>query len=134
MSKIKLNIITILLCSNLYAQSDIEKAVRVGEVILNGFSILKSSKSNTKENSKFISSVCIKNKLLEKITFKISGKDEDGEEIKKEMVIQTDGKECVFNISKGIYSYEVNLANNDVYKKGEYKFDNDVVITIKKEE
>jgi hypothetical protein len=49
------------------------------------------------------------------------------------MVVQNDGKECVFNIPKGIYTYEILLANKDVFKKGEYKFDDDVVITVKKD-
>lgn len=49
------------------------------------------------------------------------------------MVIQNDSKECVFNILKGIYTYEILLANKEQYKKGEYNFDNDVVIVVKKE-
>lgn len=116
------------------AQSDIATVLRVGEVVLSGFTIFKSAKSGTDKNSKIVSSVCIKNRLTEKITFKMSGKDEQDNDVKKEMVVQNDGKECVFNIPKGVYNYEVTLSNKDVYKKGEYKFDDDVVITIKKEE
>lgn len=71
--------------------------------------------------------------LLEKITFKIIGIDNDGFKTEKEMVIQNDAKECVFDIPKGIYTYEILLSNKDTFKKGEYKFDTDVVITIKKE-
>ena len=117
-----------------FAQSDFEKALKAGEIVLNGFSIFKlSSGTNKKSDSKIISSVCIKNRLLEKITFIITGKDAEGVTVVKEMVVQNDGKECVFNILKGIYTYEILLANKEQYKKGEYNFDDDVVIVVKKE-
>ena len=117
-----------------FAQTDFEKAVKAGEVLVTGFSIFKSSaNANKKTDSKTISSVCIKNRLAEKISFIITGKDAEGVAIVKEMVIQNDGKECVFNILKGIYTYEIILANKEKYKKGEYNFDDDVVIVVKKE-
>lgn len=117
-----------------FAQTDIENALKLGQVIASGFSIIKATKSNTKQDSKTVSSVCIKNKLAEKITMKLVGKDDEGNVITKELVVQNDGKECVFEIPKGIYAYEVLLATNEVYKKGEYKFDDDIVILIKKED
>ena len=84
-----------------YSQSDFEKVLKIGEIIVNGLSFLKKDKSEAKEtNSKVIESVCIKNKLTDKITFIISGKDAEDNSIKKEMVIQKDGKECVFGTSK----------------------------------
>ena len=45
--------------------------------------------------------------------------------------IQKDGKECVFELPKGIYTYEIVLANKEVYKKGEYKFNEEITITVK---
>lgn len=118
-----------------YSQSDIDKVLKGGEIIVNGLSFLKGNKSNLAPNStsKVIESVCVKNKLSEKITFSIFGKDEDGKEIKKELVIQKDGKECVFEIPKGIYTYEIVLANKEVFKKGEYKFNEEITITVKEE-
>jgi hypothetical protein len=116
-----------------FAQTDFEKALKAGEVVLNGFSIFKLSGAGKKSDSKTISSVCVKNRLLEKISFIITGKDAEGVAVVKEMVIQNDGKECVFNILKGIYTYEILLANKEQYKKGEYNFDDDVVIVVKKE-
>jgi len=118
----------------LFAQSEIANVLKAGEVVLSGFSIFKATKSEKTLNSKIVSSVCIKNKLSERIVFKMIGKDEAGNEVKKEMVVQNDGKECVFDIPKGIYNYEVTLLNKEIYKKGEYKFDDDVVITIKKDD
>lgn len=115
--------------TNLHAQSDLQTAIKGGELLLTGLSIFKVAKSG-KEESKIIESVCVKNKLVDKITFKITGKDEKGDEIKKELVVQKDGKECLFELSKGIYTYEVVLPNKEIFKKGEYKFDDDVVITI----
>ena len=115
-----------------YSQSDVDKILKGGEIIVNGLSFLKKDKSEVKENnSKVIESVCIKNKLTDKITFIISGKDAEDNTIKKEMVIQKDGKECVFELPKGIYTYEIVLANKEVYKKGEYKFNEEITITVK---
>ncbi len=118
----------------LHAQSDFDKTIKAGEIIVNGLSILKSTKSETKaSNSKIIENVCIKNKLAEKITFSITGRDEQDNVVKKEMIIQKDGKECVFELPKGIYTYEIILPNKEIYKKGEYKFIEDITITVKAE-
>ena len=118
--------------SPINAQSDFDKILKGGEIVLNGLSFLKKDKSATKEtNSKVIESVCIKNKLNEKITFIISGKDEDDNTIKKEMVVQKDGKECTFELPRGIYTYEILLTNKEIYKKGEYKFNEEITITVK---
>ena len=115
-----------------YCQSDVDKILKGGEIIVNGLSFLRKDKSEVKENnSKIIESVCIKNKLTDKITFIIVGKDEEDNTIKKEMVIQKEGKECVFELPKGIYTYEIVLANKEVYKKGEYKFNEEITITVK---
>jgi hypothetical protein len=115
-----------------FAQSDIDKILKGGEIIVNGLSILKKDKSEAKEtNTKVIESICIKNKLTDKITFIISGKDAEDNNVKKELVVQKDGKECVFELLKGIYTYEIVLANKDVYKKGEYKFNEEITIIVK---
>ena len=129
----KLFLLHLLLIFNIsFSQSDFDKILKGGEIIVNGLSFLKKDKSEAKEtNSKVVESVCIKNKLTDKITFIISGKDVEDNTIKKEMVIQKDGKECVFELPKGIYTYEIVLANKEVYKKGEYKFNEEVTITIK---
>lgn len=116
------------------AQSDVDKILKGGEIIINGLSFLKKDKSDAKDtNSKIIESICIKNKLTDKITYIMIGKDEEGSTIKKELVIQKDGKECVFEIPKGIYTYEILLANKEIFKKGEYKFNEEITITVKQE-
>ena len=71
--------------------------------------------------------------LASKITFKLVGKDDEGNEVKKELVIQKDGKECVFDLPKGVWAYEINLTNKEVYKKGEYKLDDELIITVKED-
>ncbi|KQS49991.1 MAG: hypothetical protein DCE86_08340 [Flavobacteriaceae bacterium] len=117
-----------------FSQSDFDKALKSGEIIINGLSILKSSKTETKtSNPKIVENVCIKNKLAEKITFSMVGKDDQDNVVKKEMVIQKDGKECIFELPKGIYTYEIILPNKEIYKKGEYKFIEDTTITVKAE-
>ena len=130
--KVNLLISAIFFFNISFSQSDVDKILKGGEIIVNGLSFLKKDKSEAKEtNSKVIESVCIKNKLTDKITFIIVGKDEEDNTIKKEMVIQKDGKECVFELPKGIYTYEIVLANKEVYKKGEYKFNEEITITVK---
>src|SRR5688500_7697204 len=90
------------------AQTDVSTILKGGEIILSGLSILKAAKSDPKseekKNSKIIESVCVKNKLLLGITIRITGKDEEGNDIKKELVIPKDGKECLFLLPKGIYT------------------------------
>lgn len=114
-----------------FSQTNLEKTIQAGGVIINGLSFLKGGKSAADNKSAIM--VCVKNKLEEKISFKIVGKDKDDNEIKKDLVIQIDGKECFLEIPKGIYTYEVMLTNKDIFKKGEYKFDDDINITIKKD-
>ena len=125
--------IVILLPLMSFPQSNLENAIKGGELLLSGLSILKVSKSDLKGNTKVIESLCVKNKLTDKITFKLVGKNGDGDEIKKELVIPKDGKECLLLVPKGIYTYEITLSNKEVYKKGEYNFDEDIVMTIKQE-
>jgi hypothetical protein len=129
----KLLAIAILLPMVSFAQSDLQNVLKGGELLLSGLTIFKVAKSTPKEDSKVIESVCVKNKLVDKITFRITGKNEEGDEIKKELVVQKDGKECLFVLPKGIYTYEVVLPNKEIYKKGEYKFDEEVIITIKED-
>ena len=129
--KLKILILILFFPTYILAQSDLQTAIKGGELLLSGLSIFKVAKSGAKTDSKIIESVCVKNKLVDKITFRIVGKNEEGDEIKKELVVQKDGKECLFELSKGIYTYEVVLPNQEIYKKGEYKFNEVVVITIK---
>ncbi len=130
--KSKIFLIAIIFSNLLYSQSDVDKILKGGEIIVNGLSFLKKDKSEVKEtNSKVIESVCIKNKLADKITYIMVGKDDEDNVVKKELVIQKDGKECVFDIPKGIYTYEIVLANKEIYKKGEYKFNEEITITVK---
>ena len=53
-----------------FAQSNLESAIKGGELLLNGLSILKISKSGSKGDSKVIESLCVKNKLTGLYTFK----------------------------------------------------------------
>lgn len=59
-------VILMLIANKNFAQTDLDKILKSGEIIVNGLSILKKDKSEGKEtNSKIIESVCIKNKLTE---------------------------------------------------------------------
>ena len=108
---------------------------------MTGISIFKTTKLTeskekvveSKTDSKVVATVCVKNKLAEKITVKLEGKDSEGTKVTKELVIQNDGKECVFEIPKGIYTYEIILTNKEIFKKGEYKFEEEITIIVNKE-
>ena len=104
-----------LMSFNCFAQSDVEKVLKGGEILVNGLSFFKGNKSA--DNSKVVESVCIKNKLSDKITFTLIGKDSEGNAIKKELVIQKDSKECVFELPKGIYIAKIKSSRNTVAKK-----------------
>lgn len=117
----------------IHPQSDLDKVLKGGEIIVNGLSFLKGSKETKEVDSGHIESICVKNKLNEKITFKIASTDIGDTGISKELVIQKDGKECIFKLQKGIYTYEIVLANKEIYKKGEYRFSEETTITIKNE-
>lgn len=119
-------------------QTDLDRGLRIGEIIINGLSILKNGKKteNTESSSKTVSSICVKNKLASKISFTLKGnfkekEDEEPKEIKKELVIQPEGKECLYEVNKGIWQYEILNANNETYKKGEYKIEEEILITAK---
>ena len=60
MKKIQLIIITLLFVQISFAQSDIEKVLKGGELLLGGISIFKVAKSDGKSDSKIIESVCVK--------------------------------------------------------------------------
>lgn len=115
-----------------FAQSDLTAIVKGSEILVSGLiTIFSSSKKHT--NAMTVESVCIKNKMSEKITIIITRQTEEGEEIKKELVIQKDSKECFYELPKGVYSYEIILANEEVYKKGEYLFKDKTVVTLREE-
>ena len=131
--KLKMLFSLLFICQILFSQADLNTVIKGGELLLSGLSVLKISKSNAKKDSKVIESVCVKNKLTDRITFRIEGKNEEGDEFDRELVIPKDGKECLFVLPKGIYTYEIVMTNKEIYKKGEYKFEDEVVITIKDE-
>ncbi len=114
----------VLLCPMLaFSQSDTVNLIRGGELLFGGLiTIFKSSKPKN-VNSTVVESVCIKNKLEDKITFIITRQTEDGDEIRKELVIQKGSKEYFYELPKGVYTYEVVLTNNSTFKKGEYRFE-----------
>ena len=132
--KNKLAVIILLIAFSGIAQSDMQNLLKGGEILINGLSFLKNKSDNSDiSNSGTIANLCVRNKLTEKITFNLVGKDSEGAIVRKEMVIQKEGKECVFEIPKGIYTYEIVLANKEIFKKGEYKFNEEITITVKQE-
>jgi len=130
-------LVILLLFSNFIQAQTLETLIKGGELLVTGISIFKTSKlTESKEktvDSKLVATVCVKNKLAEKITVKLEGKDSEGTKVTKELVVQNDGKECVFEIPKGIYTYEIILSTKEVFKKGEYKFEEEITIIVNKD-
>jgi hypothetical protein len=121
--KLKTGFIFLLLCPILaFPQSDTINLIRGGELLFGGLITIFSSSKPKNVNALIVESVCIKNKLEDKITFIITRQTEDGDEIRKELVIQKGSKEYFYELPKGVYTYEVRLANNQIFKKGEYRF------------
>jgi len=134
MKKEKITLMGMLFVSSMhFAQSDLDRVIKGGELLLGGLTILKVANSNPKTDNKVIESMCVKNKLADKITVKITGINSDGEEVKKELVIQKDGKECLLQLPKGIYQYEIVLNTSEIYKKGEYNFEDKTTMIVKQE-
>ncbi|WP_396180869.1 hypothetical protein [Flavobacterium sp.] len=133
----KFKVFLFLFFSNFIQAQTLETLIKGGELLVTGISIFKTTKltesQDKKVDSKFVATVCVKNKLVEKITVKLDGKDSEGTKVTKELVVQNDGKECVFEIPKGIYTYEIILSNKEVFKKGEYKFEEEITIMVNKE-
>ena len=123
--------IMVMIAFSSYAQSDVEKILKGGEILLSGLSILKKDKAGgTVSESGIIPSVCIKNKLSVGISFILVGKEPDSA-LRKDMVIPEDGKECIFELPNGIYAYEILLKTGEVYKKGEIKLVEELTVTVK---
>lgn len=129
-AKFKSVLIMLLLCPTIsFSQSDVINVIRGGEILIGGLMTIFSSKSGNND-SFIVESVCVKNKMEDKITFIISRQTEEGEEFCKELIIQKDSKECFYDLPKGIYTYQVILSNEEIFKKGEYKFNDKTVIAI----
>ena len=136
--KIKILLFTILFLFTQYfksqtTMSNLDKGLMVGNILFQGYMAIKgnSAKNAPDPNAKTVESFCFKNKMDEKITVRMNGKIED-EEVKKELVIQKDEKECTYNLPKGIYTYEVLLSSKDTYQKGEYKVTEETIMTVNK--
>ena len=113
--------------------TNLDRGILIGNLLFEGYKAIRGNSLTDKKapdpNAKTVDSFCYKNKMDEKITVKLNGKIED-EEVKKELVIQKDGKECMYNLPKGIYTYEVLLSSKDTYQKGEYKVTEETLMTV----
>jgi hypothetical protein len=126
---------TIVLCPFfVFSQTTgLDKGIAIGNILVQGFAALHGN-GNQKvvdPNAKTVASFCFKNKAGEKITVKLTGKIEDTD-ISKEFVIKKDEKECTFDLPKGVYTYEVDIANGETLQKGEYKVTEETLMTINK--
>ena len=126
--KMKAVIILCLLSLSLHSQT-LDKIIKSGELIITGLTILKDKKGNVTDG--IIDKICVRNKLTDKITLNFAGVAPNGAALSKSLVIQRNGKECLLNIPVGVYTYEIVLSNLEIYKRGEYRFDESTTITVK---
>jgi hypothetical protein len=126
--KMKAIALLCLLSFSMHAQT-LDKLIKSGEILVTGLTILKD-KHGVGANG-IIDKICVRNKLTDKITFNFAGTDSDGIVLSKSLVIQKDGKECLLEIPSGVYTYEIVLSNKEIYKRGEYRFDESMTITVK---
>ncbi|MGC4130026.1 MAG: hypothetical protein QM564_10855 [Bergeyella sp.] len=126
-------LIAFLLCSSFFKSqtTTLDKGLAIGNILIQGYTALRGNGKTSDPNAKTVDSFCFKNKMEEKITVSLVGKIED-EDIKKELVIQKDSKECTYNLPKGIYTYEIILSNKETFQKGEYKVSEETIMTINK--
>lgn len=127
--KLKTIIIAFLFPVLSFAQSDgFDKALKAGEILVNGLSVFKSGKSqNNNDSSSTIESLCVSNKLNEKTTFRLTSGDRED----KELIIPPNGKECLYKLDKDVWQYSVTFPNGEVYKKGEYNVKESETIVLK---
>lgn len=111
------------------AQTDIENLLKYGQLILGGVTIVKSAEAEKTDNP--MVSVCVKNRLSQKVTFILKPSETLKSQSSKEMVIQNLDKECFISLQKGVYTYEVLLPNKELYRKGDCLVEEDLTITLK---
>ncbi|HNP33993.1 MAG TPA: hypothetical protein PKN96_11935 [Flavobacterium sp.] len=127
-AKCKSALLIMLLCPMLsFPQSDLIKG---GEMLFGGLITVFNLSKTKNVNPNVVESVCVKNKLPNRITFIITRQTDDGDEIRKELVIQKDSKEYFYELPKGVYTYQVVMTNDSIFKKGEYRFSDKTVIAI----
>lgn len=144
---------TLLLSFSISAQSDLDRILKGGELVIGGLSIFKilSSDADKEEakaakvskdtvakvvaTSNAVAHFCVKNKLAKKMVLQLMRKNEEGETIEKELIVQSNDKECVFELPKGVWSYQIVLEEEEgIYKKGEYNLILDENLIIIKED
>ena len=121
-------ILLCLLSLSVHSQT-LDKIIKSGEILITGLTILKDKKANATDG--IVDKICVRNKLREKVTLNLVGTNTVGIVLSKSLVIQKDGKECLLNVPAGVYAYEIVLPNKEIYKRGEYNFDESTTMTVK---
>ncbi len=109
----------------------LDRGIAIGNILVQGYAALKGGGKTADPNAKTVNSFCFKNKMEEKVSVVFIGKFEE-EDIKKELVIPQDSKQCTYNLPKGVYTYEIILSDKETYQKGEYKVSEEAIMTINK--
>ncbi len=131
--KVVVLVVLVLLQCQSYAQSDLDRVIKGGEILLGGLAFVKTAYTDPEANSKTVKKTTFKNKLGQKIVLRLYSQDEEENELVEEIIIPDNGKESVYELLKGVWRYEIEICDGEIFKKGQFKFEKTAVITLKED-
>lgn len=108
--KVVVLVVLVLLQCQSYAQSDLDRVLKGGEILLGGLAFVKTAYMDPEANSANVKKTTFKNKLGQKIVLRLFNEDDEGNELQEELIISDDGKESLYNLLKGVWRYEIEIA------------------------
>lgn len=131
--KVVVLVVLVLLQCQSHAQSDLDRVIKGGEILLGGLAFVKTAYMDPEANSANVKKTTFKNKLGQKIVLRLYIQDEEENEVQEELIIPDDGKEALYNLRKGVWRYEIEIAEGEIFKKGQFNIEKTAVITLKED-
>ena len=129
--KVVVLVVLVLLQYQSYAQSDLDRVIKGGEILLGGLAFVKTAYMDPEANSANVKKTTFKNKLGQKIVLRLFNEDDEGNELQEELIISDNGKESLYNLLKGVWRYEIEICEGEIFKKGQFNLEKTAVITLK---
>lgn len=131
--KVVVLVVLVLLQCQSYAQSDLDRVIKGGEILLGGLAFVKTAYMDPEANSTNVKKITFKNKLGQKIVLRLFNEDDEGNELQEELIISDNGKETLYNLLKGVWRYEIEICEGEIFKKGQFNLEKTTVITLKED-
>lgn len=131
--KVVVLVVLVLLQCQSYAQSDLDRVIKGGEILLGGLAFVKTAYMDPEANSTNVKKTTFKNKLGQKIVLRLFSEDDEGNELQEELIISDNGKETLYNLLKGVWRYEIEICEGEIFKKGQFNLEKTAVITLKED-